>query len=127
MQSFEDILYEEGERAIKGFINSNGELEYSVYKQVDGGSIDLEDKECDKDKLLELLKTELDDFTKRNVSPLCILGHDIRVKLPNGKLVSESNIDDEVYEISQSILDGVNCGEIFIESLKVKASWNVIS
>ena len=127
MQSFEDILYKEGERAITGFINSSGELEYSVYKQVDGGCIALEDKEYNKGRLLELMQIELDNFAKRNVSSLCILGHDTRVKLPDGKLVSENNMDDEVYEISQSILDGVVCGDIFIESLKVKASWNVIS
>lgn len=127
MQTFEDILYEENERAIIGFINSSGELEYSVYKQVDGGFIDVGSRAYNEDRLLELLQAELDNFINRNVSSLCILGHDIRVKLPNGKLVSESNFDDEIYEISQSILDGVNCGEIFIESLKVKASWNVIS
>jgi len=127
MQPFENILYEEDERAITGFINSNGELEYSVYKQVDGGSIDLEDRECNKDRLLELLQTELDDFTKRNVPSLYILGHDICVKFSNGKYVSREELDEEVYEISHSIMQGDDSGDIFVESLEVKAYWNVIS
>ncbi len=127
VKPFEDILYEEDERAITGFINSNGELEYSIYKQVDGGCIDLEDKECNKDRLLELLQTELDDFAKGNVSSLCILGHEICVKLANGKYVSREKLDEEVYEISHSIMQGEDSGDIFVESLKVKASWNVIS
>lgn len=62
MKPFEDILYEEDERAITGFISSSGELECNIYKQVDGGCIELEDKECKKDTLLELLKIELNDF-----------------------------------------------------------------
>ena len=65
MQMFEDILYEENERAITGFINSNGELEHNIYKQVDGGCIDLEDRVYDQDELLNLLETELEDFIKR--------------------------------------------------------------
>jgi len=127
MEPFEDILYEEDERAITGFINSSGELEYSVYKQVDGGCIDLEDKGYKKDRLLELLKIELDDFVNRNVPSLYILGHDICVKLANGKYVSREKLDEEVYEISHSIMQGDDSGDIFVESLKVKASWNVIS
>ena len=126
MKPFEDILYEEDKRAITGFINSSGELEYSIYRQVDGGCIDLEDNECDKDRVLELLQTELDDFTTRNVSSLCILGHDICVKLSNGKNVLREEVDEEVYEISHSIMQGEDSGDIFVESIKVKASWNIV-
>ncbi len=126
MKPFENILYEEDERAITGFINSRDELEYSVYKQVDGGCINLENKEYRKDRLLELLQTELDDFAKGNVSSLCILGHDICVKLANGKNVLREELDEEVYEISHSIMQGENSGDIFVESLKVKASWNIV-
>lgn len=126
MQPFENILYEEDERAITGFINSSGELEYNVYKQVDGGCLDLEDNECNKDRVLEFLQIELDSFAKRNVSSLCILGHDICVKLVNGKYVSKERLDEEVYEISHSIMQGENSGDIFVESLKVKASWKIV-
>ena len=68
MQMFENILYEEDERAITGFINSSGDLEYSVYKCVDGGFIDLEDRVYDKDELVDLLSIELDTFIERNKS-----------------------------------------------------------
>ena len=126
MKPFEDILHEKDERAIIGFINSSGEIEYNIYKQVDGGCIDLEDRECDKDRLLELLQTALDDFAKRNVSSLYILGHDICAKLANGKNVLREELDEEVYEISYSIMQGENSGDIFVESLKVKASWKIV-
>jgi hypothetical protein len=44
MKNFEDILYEQDEYAITGFINSRGDLEHNIYKQVDGGVIDLKDR-----------------------------------------------------------------------------------
>ncbi|HHD81079.1 MAG TPA: hypothetical protein ENK99_05775 [Campylobacterales bacterium] len=59
MQIFKDILYEEDEHAIIGFINSSGNLEFSLYKTLDGGVITLEDKVYQQEKLLELLKCEL--------------------------------------------------------------------
>jgi len=93
---------------------------------VDGGCIDLEDNECDKDRLLNLLQTELDNFAKRNVSSLCILGHDICLTLTNSKNVSKEELDEEVYQISHSIMQGENSGDIFVDSLKVKASWNIV-
>lgn len=126
MQMFEDILYEEDERAIAGFINSSGELKYNIYKQVDGGCIDLADRVYNKDELLELLERELDNFTNRNMPTLFILGHNICIKLVNGKHILRDDLDDEVYEISYSIMQGNDCGNIFIESLKVKASWNIV-
>ncbi len=126
MQMFEDILYEEDERAITGFINSNGDLEHNIYKKVDGGCIDLEDRVYGKDELLELLKSELDNFTNRSLSTLFVLGHDISVDLLNGEHVSRNELDDEVYEISHSIMQGADSGEIFIEAIKEKAYWKIV-
>ena len=126
MQMFEDILYEEDERAITGFINSSGDLEYSIYEYADGGFIDLEDKVYDKEELTKLLETELEDFTNRNKSTTTIIGHNIRIVTTKGELISLDDLDDEVYEISQSILDGNDSGEIFIESKKEKAFWYIV-
>jgi len=126
MQMFEDILYEEDERAITGFINSSGDLEHNIYKQVDGGCIDLEDRVYRKDELLELLEVELDDFVNRNISTTVIIGHNIRITSVNGQHIVVDDLDDEVYEINQSILDGSDCGDIFIESIKVNAYWNIV-
>ena len=122
----QDLLYEYDDYAITGFINSNADLEHNIHKQVDGGCIDLEDRIYSKDELLELLETELEDFVNRNIPSLFILGHDICVKLTNGKYVLRDELDEEVYEISHSIMQGNDYGDIFIESLKVKASWNIV-
>jgi hypothetical protein len=40
--------------------------------------------------------------------------------------VSKDDLDKEVYEISHSIMQGNDSGEIFVESLKVNASWNIV-
>ena len=109
-----------------GFINSNGDLEYNIYKQVDGGCIDLEDRIYRKDELSELLEAELEDFANRNIFTTVIIGHSIRIISVNGQYIVVDDLDDEVYEISQSILDGSNCGDIFIASLKVNAYWNIV-
>ena len=58
----EDLLHEQDNYAITGFINSKGDLEYNIYKQVDGGCIDLEDRVYGKDELLELLVIELNNL-----------------------------------------------------------------
>jgi len=50
------------EQAIRGFLNSSGDLEYSIYKCTDGGFINLEDRGYDKDELLDLLVDELKFF-----------------------------------------------------------------
>jgi hypothetical protein len=126
MQPFENILYEEDERAITGFINSSGELAYSVYRQVDGGCIDLDNRDYDKNALLELLEIELKNFTNRNLCSTVILGHSIYIVTVNRKHVFSNALDDEVYDISQSILDGSDNGDIFVESLNVKAYWNIV-
>jgi len=62
---YEDLLYEQDDYVITGFINSKGDLEHNIYKQVDGGCIDLEDRVYGKDELLRLLEIELEDFTNR--------------------------------------------------------------
>ena len=123
---YQDLLYEQRDYAITGFINSHGELEHNLYKQVDGGCIDLEDRVYRKDELLELLEVELDDFVNRNIPSLFILDHDICVKLSNGKHVLRDVLDEEVYEISHSIMQGDDYGDIFIESLNINASWNIV-
>ena len=127
MQISEDILYEKDEHAITVFINSSGNLEHNIYKQVDGGCIDLEDREYDKNELVDLLSIELDTFIERNKSTTKIIGHDIRIVTRDRELISLDDLDEEVYEISQSILDGNNAGDIFIESKNDKAYWNIIS
>jgi len=127
MEPFEDILYEEDERAITGFMNSSGELEYSIYRQVDGGSIDLEDRVYCRNELVDLLSIELDTFIERNKSTTTIIGHDVRIVTSDRELISLNDLDEEVYEINQSILDGNDCGDIFIESKNNKAYWNIIS
>ena len=63
----EDLLHEEDNYAITGFINSKGDLEYNIYKQVDGGCIDLEDRVYSKDELLELLIIELDNLSEKDI------------------------------------------------------------
>lgn len=123
---FKDILHEEDERAITGFINSSGDLEYSIYECVDGGFIDIEAKVYDKDELAKFLEIELDDFIERNKFTATIIGHNIRIVLSDGKIVSLNDLDDEVYEISQSILDGNDIGNIFVESKKEKALWKIV-
>ena len=67
MQIFEDLLYEQDDYAITGFINSNGDLEHNIYKQVDGGYIDLEDRIYTKNELLMLLEVEIEDFINRKL------------------------------------------------------------
>jgi len=126
MQIFEEILYEEDERAIIGFVNSSGDLEYSIYKCVDGGFIDLRDRKYEKGTLVNLLSVELDTFIEMNQFTTTIIGHNIRIVLGNGKLVSLDDVDEEVYDISQSILDGSDCGDIFIESKKEEAHWVIV-
>ena len=122
----EDILYAQDGYAITGFINSHGELEHNIYKQVDGGCINLADRVYGKDELLELLETELEDFIDRNIVTTTIIGHDIRITSSDGQHIVFDNLDNEVYEINQSILDGSDCGELFIKSLQVNASWNIV-
>ena len=126
MKVFEDILYENGEYAITGFLNPNGSLEYTIYKKVDGGIIDLEKRDYNKNKLLKLLEIELEEFLNRNIPTLFILGHEIYLELINGENILRDELDDEVYEISHDIMQGNEYGKIFIESKNVMCSWNII-
>jgi len=126
MKVFEDIIYVQDEHVIIGFINSRGDLEHNIYKQVDGGVIDLKDKSYHKGELLNLLEVELEDFVNRNMPTLFILGHEICLELANGEDIMKSELDDEVYEISHSIMQDYESGEVFIESKNVMCSWKIV-
>jgi hypothetical protein len=122
----EYLLYEQDNYTIAGFINSNGDLEHNIYKQVDGGHIDLEDSAYDKDDLLNLLETELEGFVNRNLSTTVIIGHNIRIAAIDGQHIVVDDLDEEIYEINQSILDGSYSGDIFVRSLNINASWHIV-
>ena len=126
MKNFEDILYKQDGYIITGFINSSANLEHNIYKQVDGGVIDLKDRTYHKGELLNLLEVELEDFVNRNMPTLFILGHEICLELANGEDIMRSELDDEVYEISHSIMQDYDCGEVFIESKNVMCSWKIV-
>ena len=72
MKVFEDIIYEQDKHVIIGFINTQYELEYTIYTAYDGGSFPLEDKEYDKKEFTDLLELELKHFIKRNKSTITI-------------------------------------------------------
>lgn len=55
-----------------------------------------------------------------------MIGHNIRIVTNKEKFISLDDLDDEGYEINQSILDGNDSGDIFIESKKEKASWIIV-
>lgn len=59
---FKELVFQEDEYLINSFINSNNQLEFNIYKQIDGGFLDLEDRKYTKDELLELLMIELKIF-----------------------------------------------------------------
>ncbi len=59
MQKKFELLHKEDEHIITGFINSSGELEFNIYKQLDGGCLTLSDKNYTKKELLDLLTVEL--------------------------------------------------------------------
>ena len=126
MKNFEDMLYKQDGYIITGFINSRGNLEHNIYKQVDGGVINLKDRTYHKCKLLNLLELELEDFVNRNMPTLFILGHKICLELANGEDIMRSELDDEVYEISHSIMQDYECGEIFIKSKNLMCTWKIV-
>ena len=58
----QNLLHEEDEYIVSGFINSSGELEFNIYEQVDGGCLTLSDDKYDEKKLLDLLHIELKSY-----------------------------------------------------------------
>jgi len=127
MQVFEDVFYEQDEHVIVGFINTQYELEYSIYKYNDGGTFPLEGEEYTQQEFTDLLEIELKDFLQRNQSTVTIVGYDIRVITNKGILIQKSDLDEEIYEINQSILDGNDKGTIFVKSKDLICSWYIIS
>ena len=127
MKIFEDVFYEEDEHVIIGLINTQYELEYSIYKYNDGGSFPLEDKEYTEEEFIDLLEIELKDFLQRNKSTVTITGHDIRVITNKGILIQKNDLDEGIYEIAQSILDGNDKGTIFVKSKDLICSWYILS
>lgn len=127
MQVFEDVFYEQDEHVIVGFINTQYELEYSIYKYNDGGTFPLDDKEYSEQEFTDLLEIELEDFLQRNKSTVTIIGHAIRVMTNKGIFIKGSDLDEEVYDINQSILDGNDNGTIFVKSKDLMCSWDIIN
>jgi len=126
MKVFEDIIYEQDKHVIIGFINTQYELEYTIYTAYDGGSFPLEDKEYDKEEFTDLLELELKEFIKRHKSTITIIGHEVRIVSYDAKFIKASDLDEEIYEISQSILDGNNSGDIFIKSKNIMCLWDIV-
>ncbi len=65
---FEDILYEKDGYVIIGFVNTQHELEYTIYESLDGGTFSLKDKKYSQEEFTDLLELELHDFIHRNKS-----------------------------------------------------------
>ena len=126
MKVFEDVMYEQDGYAIIGFINTQHELECTIYKAVDGGSFPLADKKCSKEEFSDLLQSELNDFMNNYTSGITITGHNIRIVAVDGTFIGQNEMDEEIYEINQSILDGNDRGDIFIKSKKEKAYWVIV-
>ena len=126
MKVFEDIISEQDEHVIIGFINTQHELEYTIYASSDGGSLPLKDKKYDKEDFIDLLELELKDFIARNKSTITIIGNEICIVSDDAKFIKASDLDEESYEISQSILDGNDSGNIVIKSKNIMCSWKII-
>jgi len=125
--TYEDIVCENGEHIINGFINSNGDLEYSIFKSVDGGFLTLENRNYTEDELSDLLVLELKNHITIERPSIVILGHKIKIVLVDGSNIHQNELGDEVYEIAQSILNGYNEGEIFVVSKNLKCFWKIIN
>ena len=126
MKIYEDISYKDDEHLITGFINTQNELEYTIYKSLDGGTFSLEDRKYEKEEFTDLLEIELKDFIDRNKSTVTIVGHEIRLVSIDGRLIKDIDLDEEVYEINQSILDGYDCGEVFLKSKSLMCLWKIV-
>ena len=123
MQMFEDILYEEDERAITGFINSSDDLEYSIYEYVDGGFIDLENREYEKEELTDLLVDELESFVQ-HISPLTLVrDNDIQIYLYSHQYNKLTDVAQKLRELSDAIL---NKEKVYVISKNVDEFWKII-
>ncbi len=123
MQMFEDILYEEDERAITGFINSSGDLEYSIYEYSDGGFIDLENREYKRDELADLLVDELGDFVQ-HISPITLVCDNvIQIYLYSHQYNKLEDVAEKLRELSDAIL---NKEKVYVISKNVDEFWKII-
>ena len=123
MQMFEDILYEEDERAITGFINSSDDLEYSIYEYVDGGFIDLENREYDEEELTDLLVDELESFVQ-HISPITLIRDNaIKIYLHSHKYENLDDVAQKLRELSDAIL---NKEKVYVISKNVDEFWKII-
>jgi len=126
MKVFEDIVFDEQDYRCTGFINTNYDLEFSIHKHVDGGVVELTDEKYTEEKLLGLLSDELSAYINNQKSVIRILGHQIRIMRKDDSLIEYDNLNDEIYEISQAILDGFEFGEVYIKSLKELVVWSIV-
>jgi len=123
MNAFEDLLYEEDERAITGFINSSGDLEYSIYEYSDGGFIDLENRKYNEEELTGLLVDELESFVQ-HISPITLI-HDnaIKIYLHSHKYENLDDVAQKLRELSDAIL---NKEKVYVISKNVDEFWKII-
>jgi len=123
MQMLEDILYIKDEYAIIGFFNSSGDLEHSIYKCVDGGFIDLEDREYDKDELLDLLVDELKFFV-RGIEPVILIKADnLKIYLHHSQPDSLQDVSIKLNKISKSMINDKN---MYVISKKPDEFWKIV-
>jgi len=120
---YEDILYEEDERAITGFINSSGDLEYSIYEYADGGFIDLENREYEKEELTDLLVDELESFVQ-HISPITLVRDNaMQIYLYSHQYNKLTDVAQKLRELSDAIL---NKEKVYVISKNVDEFWKII-
>ena len=68
LRVFEDATFEEDGYAIIGFINTQHDLEFTIYEAFDGGSVPLKDIKRSKEEFEDLLEVELSDFLSRKMT-----------------------------------------------------------
>ena len=116
-------LYEEDERAITGFINSSDDLEYSIYEYADGGFIDLENREYEKEELTDLLVDELESFVQ-HISPLTLVRDNaIQIYLYSHQYNKLTDVAQKLRELSDAIL---NKEKVYVISKNVDEFWKII-
>ncbi|PHS58572.1 MAG: hypothetical protein COB17_03095 [Sulfurimonas sp.] len=62
---------------------------------------------------------------KNNSNRFFILGHSIKFESLECTFTPNIDLDDELYDISQDILDGFEYGKIFIASINMRCLWNI--